>query len=212
MKSRIILYSYWRSSCSWRVRWALEHKALPYEMVYINLLKGEHKSPEYLKKNPSGLIPSIEIDGQIYGESLAILELLEELFPAAPLLPVDPLSRGRVRQISLMIVAGIHPLQNMSVGRTVSEDATLRLKFASHWIDSGLKKVETLLEKTAGTFCIGSQLTFADLCLVPQCYNALRHGLKLESYPLVYRIYKHCLSLEACKAASPENQSDAVLS
>jgi len=205
----ITLYHYWRSSCSWRVRWALAIKGVAYESKPINLLKGEQRSPAYLKLNPSGTVPCLVVDGIPYGESLAMLEWIEEKFPQRALLPQDPGSRMRVRQMCLAIVAGTQPLQNLSVQNFYSTDAVKKIAWAKHWNHLGMQAFANLIEAHAGTFCFGSQLTLADLCLIPQFYNAIRFGVDVDQFPKLKKIYEHCLALPECDAAAPHNQPGA---
>ena len=200
--TKIKFYGYFRSSCSFRLRWALEYKGLAYEEVKIHLLKGEQNDPSYIKKNPAGFVPALELDGICYGESLAILEYLEEQFPTPALLPQDSLSRLQVRQLALSIVAGTQPLQNLQVKRLHSNDTAEQSRWCTHWITRGLATYEKLLEQTPpGTYSIGHAITFADLCLVPQCTSALREGIHLEQFPLLYAVYSRCLTLPSCQNA-----------
>jgi maleylpyruvate isomerase len=210
MQPTLTLYHYWRSSCSWRVRWALDLKGLSYESVPVNILTGEHLTESYRKKNPSGLLPSLELDGKFFGESLAILEWLEERWPNPALLPKDPLDRMVVRQLALTIVAGTQPLQNPSLIKYFEPDEAHRPKHMRHWIHKGLENYEALLTKTpAGTFSFGDTLTIADLCLVPQVYNALRFQVDLASMPRVKKVYDHCLTLPSCDRSAPYRQPGA---
>ncbi len=209
MKHDLTLYHYWRSSCSWRVRWSLHHKGIHFSDVPVNLLQGEQSSPEYLRKNPGGYVPAIEIDGRIFGESLAILEWLEEEYPEKPLLPKNPLDRLRVRQICQLIVSGIQPVQNLAVLKRYSSDPNAQAAWAKEWISAGLIKLETLLQTTAKTYCFGDSLSIADLCLVPQIYNAKRFNADLTSFPVISRVNETCLKLPACEAAAPHNQKGA---
>jgi len=209
MPQNIILYHYWRSSCSWRVRWALDLKGVKHKAVAVDLLKGEQKSPAFLAKNPSGFVPVLDVDGQLLGESLAILEWLEENYPQAPLLPADSYSRAIVRQLCLTVVAGIQPLQNLKTQHYVSTDAGVRSDFARHWNTEGLKTYETMIAKTAGSFSFGGQLTMADICLIPQVYNARRYAVDVSAFPTIERIYQRCLQQPACLAASPDQQPGA---
>ncbi len=210
MYDGMVLYHYWRSSCSWRVRWALTYKNIPHRLIAVDLLKGEQKHSEYLKKNPAGFVPLLEYRGMYFSESLAMLEFLEEAFPQKPLLPNDPLSRMKVRQLSMSIIAGTQPLQNLEVLNYVSSDAGKKKDFASYFIRRGLKKYEAMIETFSGTYSFGSQLTFADLALIPQCYNALRNEIDLEEFPRVVKIYKHCLQTGSCQKSAPENYKPAV--
>ncbi len=211
-KHNLTLYHYWRSSCSWRVRWSLHHKGIKFEDTPINLLHGEQNNPAYLDKNPGGYVPALEVDGNFFGESLAILEWLEEEYPEKPLLPKNSLDRMRVRQICQLIVSGIQPVQNLAVLRRFSSDPAEQAKWASEWIGAGLCKLESLLKSTAKTYCVGDTLTLADLCLVPQIYNAQRFKVDISTLPVISRINETCLKLPACDAAAPHNQKGATAS
>jgi len=206
MHEEMILYHYWRSSCSWRVRWALNVKKIPHQLVAINLLKNEQKTPAFLAKNPAGFLPTLEWQGAYFGESLAILEFLEEKFPQIPLLPIDLKSRMQVRQLTLSIIAGTQPFQNLSALDFLASDAEERKHISVHFINKGLEKYEAFLEHVnSSTYSFGSQLTFADLALIPQCYNALRNDIDLAKYPRIQGIYQRCRATEACEKASPES-------
>jgi maleylacetoacetate isomerase len=207
--SKPILYHYWRSSCSWRVRWALIHKGVAYDEVAVNLLNGEQNSADFLAQNPQGYLPALKIGSTVYSESLAMLEWIEERYPARPLLPMSPEDRMRVRQISSFIISGIQPLQNLSVLKKISSDPNEQSTWARHWISSGLTKLEKILQSSAGTYCVGSQLTFADLCLIPQIYNANRFAVDLSELPIISRINAACLLRDDCQKASPMNQPGA---
>lgn len=207
---QITLYHYWRSSCSWRVRWALAHKNIPYNDVPINLLANEQNSPAFLAVNPGGFVPAIAFNGSIYGESLAILEWIEETFSHKPLLPQNPAERLRVRQICQVIASGIQPIQNLSVMRKHSGDSAEQAAWAKHWITIGLEKVEKLLAPNAGTYCFGGNLTLADLCLIPQVYNANRFNVDMSRFAAVARININCLKLQDCQTSAPHNQKGAT--
>jgi maleylacetoacetate isomerase len=207
--SDLSLYHYWRSSCSWRVRWALKHKGIQYEDIAVNLLQNEQNSPDFLSVNPGGYVPALKINGQAYGESLALLEWIEETYPANPLLPKSAVDRLRVRQICQHIASCIQPIQNLSVMRRHSADPAEQAKWALHWIQTGLQKLEALVTPTAGTFCFGGELTLADLCLVPQVYNALRFNVDMTAFPIISRVNQNCLSLPSCEASAPHNQKGA---
>ena len=210
MSQKIELFHYWRSSCSYRVRWALALKNIPYKSTPINLLKNEHQNASFLQKNPSGLVPSLVVSGEVLNESLAIIEWLEETYPQVNLLPKDPLSRAKVRELSYAIACSIQPIQNLKVMRYISHDQKERAAFAKHWINEGLFPLEAKLQKTAGTYSFGGQITMADLCLVPQIYNALRFNVDMSLYPIANRIYHNCLKTKECEAAAPHNQKGAV--
>ena len=205
----VTFYHYWRSSCSWRVRWALKHKGLAYSEVPVNLLQNEQNNPSFIAKNPGGYVPAIEIDAGVFGESLAILEWIEETYPTNPLLPKAASDRLRVRQMCQLIASGIQPIQNLAVMRRHSSDPSEQAKWANHWITTGLEKFEALITPYAGTYCFGGELTLADLCLVPQVHNALRFNVNMTPYPVTARINQHCLTLPACLAAAPQNQAGA---
>ncbi len=210
----LTLYHYWRSSSSWRVRWALKIKGLPYHDVPVNLLANAQKSPDFLKVNPIGFVPAIETEGKCFGESLAILEWLEETNPApAPaLLPKDPLDRLQVRQLMLQIACNTQPLQNLSTMRQHSLDKDTQQAWAAHWIATGLAGYEKLLQHgKPGRFSVGDVVTMADLCLVPQIYNARRFNVDVALWPLLSAIGERCLTLPECKAAHPDRQPGAQL-
>jgi maleylacetoacetate isomerase len=209
------LYGYWRSSASYRLRIALNLKGVEREEIEINLLDGEHRGPEYLAINPQGLVPVMEEGGRIFGQSLAILEYLEETHPDPSLLPGKPIERARVRQLALVIACEIHPLQNSGVRQHLrgahgfdgdAEDAWLK-----HWILRGLAALEALVagHPETGAFCHGDTPTLADICLVPQLYNARRGGLDLAPFPSLVRIDEKCLGLDAFARAAPEQQPHA---
>lgn len=204
-KDTLTLYHYWRSSCSWRVRWALRHKGVAFNGVHINLLQNEQNSPAFLAKNPAGFLPAMEWKGEVFGESMAILEWIEDMWPHKPLLPASPTDRMRVRQMSQMIISGIQPIQNLSVLKKLSPNTAEQTDWAKFWIERGLCKLEEIVAKHAGTYCFGGSLTFADLCLVPQIYNANRFQVSLESFPTLKRVHTHCSTLAECIWASPEN-------
>ncbi len=209
------LYGYWRSSASYRLRIALNLKGIEREEVEINLLDGEQRGPEYLAINPQGLVPSLEEGGRIFGQSLAILEYLEETHPDPPLLPSNPAERARVRQLALVIACEIHPLQNSGVRQHLREahgfDGDDEDAWLKHWILRGLAALETLVagHSETGAFCHGDTPTLADICLVPQLYNARRGGFDLAPYPSLLRIDEKCLGLDAFARAAPEQQPHA---
>ncbi len=204
------LYHYWRSSCSWRVRWALRLKDIPCKLISVDLLKHEQKEPWFQKLSPTGLIPVLKIHDDYLYESLAILEYLDEKYPHEKLLPENLVQRTAVRSFSLQIASGIQPLQNLEVLKYVSSETSEQQRFAAHWIHRGMIKIEQLLLKIpSGSFCFGGQLSLADICLIPQVYNAKRFGLNLADYPRAAAIYHHCFTLEDCKLSSPEYQVDA---
>ncbi len=211
------LYGYWRSSCSWRVRIALNHKGLPYENVSVHLVKdgGEQHGEAHRARNPMRTVPTLELTegGRVLhlSQSLAILEYLEERHPSPPLLPAEPLERARVRMLAEMVNSGIQPLQNLSVLRRLKGEMGADEKaWAVYWIQRGLEALQVAVRETAGTYCMGDAVSLADLCLVPQLYNARRFGVDLEPFTVLTRIEDACASLPAFQAAHPDRQPDAV--
>jgi maleylacetoacetate isomerase len=207
-----ILYGYWRSSASWRIRIALELKKIPYEYKAINLAKQEDSSPEYLAVNPAGTVPTFIDNGFVIRESMAALEYLDEMYPQASYIPRDPQARARVREISLRIVAGTHPLQNNVILSKVERlaGAEAKANWAVDIIGAGLCNVEDIIKETAGRYCVGDELTMADLCLVPQAYNAARFGVDLSVLPTVSRVLDALRGLEAFANTVPEAMPDAA--
>ena len=200
----ITLYHYYRSTCSWRVRWALHYKRVQFKAVAVNLLKGEQSQGDYFKKNPMAYVPSLSVDGEVFSESIAILEWLEETNPSPALLPQDPQSRMRVRQLCQIIASGTQPLQNLAVQRHHSKDKAAQWEYARHWIQKGFAAYEIMLSQTKGSFSFGESLTLADICLMPQCYNALRFGLDIEQFPNIFDVYQRCLTLDHYQKSVPE--------
>ena len=206
-----ILATYWRSSCSFRVRIALGYKKVDYESVLVNLLEGEQKKPVHLAKNPMGHVPTLTIDGVTHVDSIAIMELLEELHPDPPLLPKAPHDRARVRALVQTIASGIQPLQNLvvldRVGGTDQEKRTDWMKF---WITRGLGAFEALASES-GPFAFGTAFTMADACLVPQIYASRRVGVDLTPFPRILRAEAAASELAFVASARPEAQPDAKL-
>ncbi len=192
------------------MRWCFELKGIQAELIPVNLLSGESESPEHLARNPLGYVPVLELaPGRYLTESVAIMEWAEETHPAAPLLPRDPIERAEVRQCVQLINAGVQPVQNLSVSLRHSSDPAEQKQWNHYWNETGLKAYETVISKTAGRYTFGDTLTMADLCLIPQCYAALRHDVALESFPNVARIYQACLELDSCKRAHPDRYKPA---
>ncbi|HEB89556.1 MAG TPA: maleylacetoacetate isomerase [Deltaproteobacteria bacterium] len=204
------LYSYPRSSASYRVRIALHHKGLPFEIEPIDLLAGDQKKREFLELNPQGVLPTL-VDGPVViSQSLAAIEYLEERHPRPPLLPERASDRARVRQLALVVACEIHPLQNLGVLRDLEEELGVaepeRRAWARGVIERGLQALEQLVARgPGGTFCHGSEPTLADLCLVPQLFNARRFECDLRHVPRLLEIEESCQHLEAFRNAAPEN-------
>ncbi|XP_055292004.1 maleylacetoacetate isomerase isoform X1 [Moschus berezovskii] len=206
--SKPILYSYFRSSCSWRVRIALALKNIDYETVAVNLTKdgGQQFSEGFQALNPMKQVPALKIDGITIGQSLAIIEYLEETRPTPRLLPRDPKKRAQVRMVSDLIASGIQPLQNLSVLKQVGQEN--QLTWAQQAITSGFNALEQILQSTAGRYCVGDEVSMADLCLAPQVANADRFKVDLTPYPTISRINKSLLALEAFHVSHPCRQPD----
>ncbi|ANY17057.1 maleylacetoacetate isomerase [Bordetella pseudohinzii] len=211
------LFSYFRSSAAYRVRIALNLKGLPYDYKPVHLLKdgGQQLSEGYRALNPAALVPTLVDGDHVIGQSLAIIEYLDETHPAAPLLPATPAARARVRAIALSIACDTHPLNNLRVLKYLKHEvkAAEEVKNAwyRHWVDTGLAAVESMLANSSetGRFCHGDTPTLADLCLVPQVFNARRFGCDLTAMPTILRIDEACNALPAFQKAAPENQPDA---
>lgn len=209
------LSTHFRSSSAYRVRIALHLKGLPHASRYVHLAHDEQRQPDYLRLNPQGMVPAL-IDGpDVVTQSLAIIEYLEELHPQPPLLPASAVDRAWVRSLALQIAADIQPLNNLRVLRYLHHVAQLdeaqRSTWIQHWIREGFLALEARLQRDSrrGSCCFGDAPGLADLCLVPQVYNARRFDCDLREFPLITRIAEHCENLPAFQAAAPERQMDA---
>lgn len=212
------LYSYFRSSASYRVRIALNLKGLSCDLVPVHLLRdgGEQLRPEYRRLNPDALVPALQLDeGAVLTQSLAIIEYLEETHPTPALLPAGALDRAWVRSIALAIACDIHPINNLRVLRYLVGEMKLseddKNRWYRHWVEQGLAAVEQMLafDPRTGRFCLGDTPGLADCFLVPQIANAQRMQCDLSRIPTLVRINDACLALEAFAAASPARQPDA---
>jgi maleylacetoacetate isomerase len=210
------LYGYFRSSAAFRVRIALNLKGLAYEQASIHLRKGEQRQPDYLALQPQGLVPVLEDDDEALVQSLAIIEYLDETHPEPPLLPGHPGDRARVRALAQAVACDIHPIDNLRVLRYLADplghdEKTIETWF-NHWVKLGFDGIEPMLAKDgrAGEFCHGDTPTLADICLVPQVFNARRYpSFDMKPYPTIRRIFDNCMRLDAFDRARPEKQPDA---
>ncbi|WP_026375552.1 maleylacetoacetate isomerase [Aestuariibacter salexigens] len=214
----IKLFSYWRSSASYRVRIALNLKQLDYHIEPVHLVKegGQQHSEAYGGINPSHLVPTFfdEDEDVILNQSLAIIEYVDEKHPQpVKLIPEHKLERARVRALSYDLACDIQPLANLRVLQHIGNrfDATQedKAEWAKHWITTGFKAVEKRLQNTAGDYCFGFDVTMADVCLVPQYFNAKRFNVDLQAFPTIQRVCENCQELDAFIRAQPENQPDA---
>lgn len=207
------LYTFFRSSASYRVRIALNLKGLEYEQVPVHLRRGEQWEPGYRAVNPQALVPALEDGARPLTQSLAIIEYLEERYPEPPLLPREPADRALVRAMALTVACEIHPLQNLRVlnylKQELQESEEAANRWARHWIGLGLAALEQLTLGAPGRFCFGDSPTLADVFLVPQLYNARRFACDLSPYPRLLGIDENCRALPAFAEASPERQPDA---
>jgi maleylacetoacetate isomerase/maleylpyruvate isomerase len=208
------LYTYYRSSAAYRVRIALALKGLDHVPVPVHLVKhgGQQRQPAYLAINPQGLVPALETDdGALITQSLAIIEYLDETHPTPPLLPPDALGRAQVRAMAQVVACDIHPLNNLGVTTRLRQkhglDDAAVTAWMHEWMGRGFAALERLVGQ-GGRFCLGDSPTLADLCLVPQLYNARRFGVDLTAYPRLVGIDAACRTLPAFQQAAPECQSD----
>ncbi len=207
--SETVLYDYWRSSASYRVRIALNSLCESYRSAPVDLLAKAHKAPEHLARNPQGLVPVLEIDGERFTQSLAIIEYLSETRADSSFLPSDAVGRQRVRMLSYAIAMDIHPVCNLSVVSHVMANAedgeAARRNWMRKFIGEGLAAFERLLDHPAtGRFCHGDSPTMADFCLVPQVYNARRWDVDLSACPRLVAIDQNCAEIEAFARAHPD--------
>ena len=210
--TRPILHDYAKSSAAYRVRIALNIKGLEYDRHKVNLLESEQISDEYRALNPQCLVPMLEIDGLKLTQSLAIMVYLDQRFPEPPLMPADPADGAHVRAMALAIACDIHPLNNLRVLKYLA--GTLRLgederqDWYAHWITEGFNALETMAAPRAGAFVFGDSPTIADICLVPQMFNARRFNVPVEAFPTLLRADENVNRIDAFVAAHPERQEE----
>ena len=210
------LHTYWRSSASYRVRIALHLKGIDYHPNYVSLVgEAEQNSPEYRTINPQGMVPSLVTNDVTLSQSLAIIEYLDEIHPQPPLLPANPIERAVARQIAQLICCDIHPLNNLRVlqylkGVFKVENAD-KDRWYRHWIIEGFDALELWFAsfRHNGPYVLGEQVTIADICLVPQVYNARRFNVPMDDFPRIQMAEEACLELDAFRAAHPDAQADA---
>jgi len=211
------LYTYFRSSAAYRVRIALHLKGLAFESVPVHLLRdgGQQHAPAYAALNPNQTVPTLDDEGLILTQSLAIIEYLDELHPTPPLLPGTAADRARIRAIAQTIACDIHPINNLRVLQylesRLGHGEAEKTAWYCHWVERGLRAVETLLagDPCTGRFCHGDTPTLADCCLVPQVFNARRFGCSLAGLDTIVRICTACEALPAFERAAPQHQPDA---
>jgi maleylpyruvate isomerase len=207
------LYSYFRSSAAYRVRIALNLKGIEHDMQFVNLLKSEQLAQPYLDKNVQGLLPALETNEGVLAQSLAILEWLDESYPQTPLIYGTAWQKAQIRNISYAVACDIHPVNNLRVLKYLSNelgvDEQAKAAWYRHWVELGFKKIELMLSEN-NEFCVGNTPTLADICLVPQVFNALRFNVDMAAYPKIAAIYARCNVLPAFIDAAPQNQRDAV--
>jgi maleylacetoacetate isomerase len=208
--ANVVLYDYFRSSASYRVRIALNLKGVEYEQRPVNLASGAQKDEAFRQLNPQGLVPMLEIDGHRLTQSLAIIVYLDQRFPEPPLMPADLVDSARVRSLAMAVACDIHPLNNLRVLKYlrgnlgVSEEA--KDEWYRHWVEEGLAALEEMARPHAGTFLFGDAPTIADICLVPQLYNARRFSVPLTDYPTLRRADETASAHAAFAAAHPDRQ------
>ncbi|CAL8295486.1 unnamed protein product [Arctogadus glacialis] len=202
-----ILHGYFRSSCSWRVRIAFALKGIEYEQIPVNLIKdgGQQLTDQYKALNPMQQVPAVEIDGIILSQSLAVIQYIDETRQGPKLLPACPKKRAQVRMICDIIASGIQPLQNLYVIQKIGAD---KAQWAQHFIQRGFQALEPILKETAGTYCVGDEISMADICLVPQVYNAERFKVDVGQFPTIDRLNQTLVGVEAFKLSHPSCQPD----
>lgn len=208
--SRIILYDYYRSSACYRVRIVLNLKGIDYETRQVNLADGDQKSDEYRGLNPQGLVPMLEIDGHRLTQSLAIINYLDIRYPTPPLIPAAAAERAYVIAMAMTVACDIHPLNNLRVLKYLKNELHQSQeevdRWYAHWIREGLPALEAMAAPKAGKFLFGDAPTGADVCLIPQLYNARRFNVPIDDFPTLLRAEENANNIEAFAAAHPDRQ------
>ena len=205
-----VLHDYYRSSAAYRVRIALNLKGVEYQSRMVNLAAGAQRGGDFRALNPQGLVPALEIGGHLLTQSLAIIVYLDQRFPNPPLMPINMVEQAHVRAMSLLVACDIHPLNNLRVLKYLKDPLDLtdaaKDEWYRHWVREGLAALEAMARPTAGAFVFGDTPTLADICLVPQLYNARRFDVPLDDYPTLLRADENAAALEAFAAAHPDKQ------
>ncbi|XP_066526186.1 maleylacetoacetate isomerase isoform X2 [Hoplias malabaricus] len=206
-QTKPVLHGYFRSSCSWRVRIAFALKNIEYDQIPVNLVKdgGQQLTDQFKALNPMKQVPAVTIDGITLSQSLAIIQYIDETRPGPRLLPADPKRRAQVRMISDLIASGIQPLQNLYVIQKIEAE---KVQWAQHFINRGFEALEPILKQTAGKYCVGDEISMADICLVPQVYNAQRFKVDINQFPTIKQLNQALMELEAFKVSHPSCQPD----
>jgi maleylpyruvate isomerase len=210
------LYDYFRSSSAYRVRIALNVKGIDYEHTSIDLRAGNQKEDTYKHINPQGLVPVLEMDGHLFSQSLAIIDYLENKYPEPALLPVAASKRAQVLELSHIIALDIHPINNLRVLNYLTNELQIvedrKLQWYHHWIREGLGTFETRLQNTSRLkhFSYGDSITLADVCLIPQVYNALRFGCDMSKFKNIMQVYESCMKQAEFEKAQPDSHPDAI--
>ena len=210
---KLVLFDYFRSSASYRVRIALNLKQVEHQRVDVNLLEGEQKGEAYRTRNPQGFVPMLEVDGRRMTQSIAIIAWLEAHYPEPRLLPADPDEAAHVRALALTIACDIHPLNNLRVLKRLSQlgiEQEARDDWYRHWVAEGFAALESLAAPRAGRFLFGDAPTLADVCLVPQMFNARRFDVPLDAFPTLVRADATTCALEPVAAAHPDRVAPAA--
>lgn len=212
---RPILHDYWRSSASYRVRIALNLKGVEYDSAPVNLLEGEQRGDAYRARNPQGFVPMLEVDGRRLTQSLAIIDYLDATVAEPPFVPKDAADRAHVLALALTVACDIHPLNNLRVMKRLTAlgiEQAARDDWYRHWVGEGLQALEALAAPRAGAFLFGDSVSLADICLVPQLYNARRFEVPLDDCPNLLRADASCAALDAFAAAHPDRLAPAAAS